>query len=52
MLSTVEHERPERLERDAERILQEAGVPLLRLQNKGRFDPAELSQQIAHVLAL
>ena len=42
------HERPERQERDVEveRILQEVGVPLLRLQNKGRFDQAELTQMI------
>ena len=46
------HERPERQERDVEveRILQEAGVPLLRLTNKGSFDPDELSQQIMKVL--
>lgn len=42
------HERPERQERDVEveRILQEAGVPLLRLQNKGRFDMGELTRMI------
>lgn len=42
------HERPERQERDreVERILREAGVPLLRLENKGRFNPSELAQQV------
>ena len=47
------HERPERQERDVEveRILQEAGVPLLRLQNKGRFDTAELTRMIRERLA-
>ncbi len=47
------HERPERQERDVEveRILQEAGVPLLRLQNKGRFDAAELTRSIRERLA-
>lgn len=42
------HERPERRERDVEveRILKDAGLPLLRLDNHGRFDPAELAQKI------
>lgn len=42
------HERPERQERDVEveRILQEAGVPLLRLENKGQFSPADLAQKV------
>ena len=42
------HERPERQDRDreVERILQDAGVPLLRLENHGRFDPVDLSQKI------
>jgi very-short-patch-repair endonuclease len=42
------HERPERQERDreVERILQDAGVPLLRLENHGYFNPSELVQQI------
>ncbi len=46
------HERPERHERDreVERILQGAGVPLLRLENKGRFDPSDLSRRIAEAL--
>jgi very-short-patch-repair endonuclease len=46
------HERPERQERDVEveRILDEAGVPLLRLENKGRFDSSELSRQITVAL--
>jgi len=51
-LDDKSHERPERQERDVEveRILQEAGVPLLRLQNRGRFDPNELLQQIKKLL--
>lgn len=42
------HERPERQIRDVEveRILKGAGVPLLRLENHGRFDPIELAQKI------
>jgi very-short-patch-repair endonuclease len=42
------HERPERQERDqeVERILKDAGLPLLRLENHGHFDPAELAQKI------
>ena len=46
------HERPERQERDreVERILQEAGVPLLRLENHGRINPVELAQKIKDTL--
>ena len=42
------HERPERQERDreVERILQEAGVPLLRLENHGHFNTGELALKI------
>lgn len=47
-LDDKSHERPDRQERDreVERILSDAGVPLLRLENKGRFDPQELAQRI------
>lgn len=47
------HERPDRKERDAEveRILKEAGIPLLRLENRGSFDVGELSQKIKSSLA-
>jgi len=47
-LDDKSHKRPDRQERDreVERILSEAGVPLLRLENKGRFDPPELAQRI------
>ncbi len=46
------HERPERQERDreVERILQDAGVPLLRLENRGSFNPSELAQQIKNAV--
>jgi len=46
------HERPERQERDVEveRILKGAGIPLLRLENHGRFDPIELSKKIKDTL--
>ncbi|PIR69219.1 MAG: hypothetical protein COU47_03920 [Candidatus Niyogibacteria bacterium CG10_big_fil_rev_8_21_14_0_10_46_36] len=42
------HERPDRQERDkeVEHILSDAGVPLLRLENKGRFDPVDLARRI------
>lgn len=42
------HERPERQERDkeVERILQNAGLPLLRLENRGHFNQHELAQKI------
>ena len=48
------HERPERQERDreVERILREAGMPLLRLDNHGRFNASELAQKIKEVLAI
>lgn len=47
------HERPDRQERDreVERILSDAGVPLLRLENKGRFDRDELTRMIRERLA-
>lgn len=46
------HERPERKERDieVERILKDAGLPLLRLNNNGRFNPSELSQKIKELI--
>ena len=42
------HERPDRIERDSEveRILADAGMPLLRIQNHGAFNVAELSAKI------
>lgn len=48
------HERPERQERDVEveRILQEAGVPLLRLQNNGSFNSVDLAQKVKAVLTV
>ena len=47
-LDDKSHERPDRQERDkeVERILADAGVQLLRIENKGHFDPAELAQRI------
>jgi very-short-patch-repair endonuclease len=46
------HERPDRRERDieVERILEDAGLPLLRLENHGAFHPTELAQKIADAL--
>ena len=51
-LDDKSHERPDRQERDreVERILREAGVPLLRIENRGSFDPSELAQQIKETL--
>lgn len=42
------HERPDRIERDSEveRILKDAGLPLLRLENNGGFNPQELAEKI------
>ncbi len=47
-LDDKSHGRPDRQERDkeVERILADAGVPLLRIENKGRFDSADLAQRI------
>lgn len=42
------HGRPDRQKRDVEveRILEDANVPLLRIENNGRFDPVELGRNI------
>lgn len=42
------HERQDRKDRDVEvaRVLKDAGLPLLRLENHGRFNPSELMQKI------
>jgi len=47
-LDDKSHERADRIDRDGEveRILADAGLPLLRLENHGRFDPADLSRRI------
>ena len=47
------HERLERKEQDreVERILKDAKVPLLRLENHGRFNSSELSRKIKDALA-
>ncbi|MEJ0053984.1 MAG: DUF2726 domain-containing protein [bacterium] len=47
-LDDKSHERPDRQERDreVERILSDAGLPLLRLENRGAFNTAELLQRI------
>ena len=46
------HERADRKDRDGEveRILQNAGVPLLRLENPGQFNPVDLAQKISQSL--
>ncbi len=46
------HGRTDRQERDGEveRILKGAGLPLLRLDNHGQFNPSELSQKIKTAL--
>jgi very-short-patch-repair endonuclease len=47
------HERTDRQERDGEveRILNGAGLPLLRLDNHGQFNPSELSRKINVLIA-
>ena len=51
-LDDKSHERPDRQERDreVERILHQAGVPLLRLENRGSFSPVELRDLIRRTL--
>ena len=53
-LDDKSHERPDRKDRDVEveRILKDAGLPLLRIENRGQFNPAMLSQQIKESLSL
>lgn len=48
------HELPERQARDGEveRVLKSAGVPLLRLENHGQFNPVDIAQKITHALNL
>lgn len=43
------HERPDRIERDSEveRMLQDAGMPLLRIQNKCSFNKEEIKSLIS-----
>lgn len=53
-LDDKSHERPDRQERDqvVERILKDAGVPLLRLENHGTFNPSELMQRVQEALKM
>ena len=46
------HERADRIDRDdeVERILADAGLPLLRLENHGNFDSDELKRKIEETL--
>lgn len=46
------HERQDRIDRDGivDRIFKDAGLPLLRLENRGRFNPTELLEKINTVL--
>jgi very-short-patch-repair endonuclease len=47
-LDDKSHDRPDRQDRDieVERILKGAGMPLLRIQNHGKFNPQELAEKI------
>jgi very-short-patch-repair endonuclease len=51
-LDDKSHERQDRQDRDreVERILKGAGMPLLRLENHGKFNPQELAEKIRSVL--
>lgn len=46
------HERQDRIDRDGEveRIFKDARLPLLRLENRGRFNPTELLEKISTIL--
>ncbi len=51
-LDDKSHERLDRQERDkeVERILEVAGLPLLRIENRGDFNTQELTEKIRHTL--
>ena len=51
-LDDKSHDRPDRQDRDieVERILKGAGIPLLRIQNHGTFNPQDLAQKILTTL--
>jgi very-short-patch-repair endonuclease len=51
-LDDKSHERPDRIERDTEveRVLKQAGVPLLRIENNGQFDPAVIASHVRAAL--
>lgn len=51
-LDDKSHSLPRRIERDreVERILHGAALPLIRIQNSGRFDPKELAQEVQKVI--
>ena len=47
------HNRQRRIERDreVERILHNAGIPLIRIENRGRFDPKQLAAEVQKGMA-
>jgi very-short-patch-repair endonuclease len=47
------HNQPKRIERDreVERILRGAGIPLIRIENRGRFEPKELATTVQKSMA-
>lgn len=47
------HERPDRIDRDGEveRVLEQAGLPLLRIENKDGFNMIEIGKKINSLLA-
>lgn len=53
-LDDKSHERPDRQNRDieVERILKGAGMPILRIQNHGKFNPQELTEKVQVALNL
>lgn len=53
-LDDKSHQRPDRQERDheVERILREASIPLLRLENHGNFNSSDLARRIQESLGM
>lgn len=53
-LDDKSHQRPDRQERDheVERILREAGIPLLRLENHGNFNPSDIARRVQESLVM
>jgi very-short-patch-repair endonuclease len=51
-LDDKSHERPDRIDRDreVERMLKEAGFPLLRIENQHSYNPTELVEKINEIL--
>jgi very-short-patch-repair endonuclease len=47
---THEHQARQERDKEVERILKEAGMPLLRIENHGRFSPGDFARRIKEAL--